>query len=330
MSQPARPELEGTLVGGRYHLGRALGVGGTAVVFEATRLEDGSRFALKALREHYAQQPELIRRLRREAEVARAVIHPGIVPVVDEGILEDGSPFVVLERLGGECVARLLHRVGPLGVSHAAAIAVRAAAVLHAAHGYGYVHRDVKPEHVVLDRTPDGQLDVRLLDFGVCASSRAGEDERASERGRVYGTPSYVSPEQASGKPDVDARADVYGLGVLMFETLTGRVPFIADTVTNLLRRIIREDAPRLSTLVPDVDLRMDDVVGRAMNRSPDERFPSARALARALLPLVGDRRAVEQELARLVRPRPGDALPVVGRRGAIIHGGSLHRRSVA
>jgi len=304
MGQTERRELYGATVGGRYRLGRPLGIGGTSVVFEAERASDGAQVVVKVLRDTFAFHSELVGRLRREAEVARAVAHPGIVPVLDEGMLDDGSPFIVLERLRGECVARLLHRRGPLPPEYVAAITVRAAAILHAAHAHGYVHRDVKPEHVVLDRTADGRLDVRILDFGVCASSRASAEEQEAERGRVYGTPAYVSPEQAAGKPEVDARADVFSLGTFMFEALTGRVPFTGKNVANVLRRILREDAPRVGLLLPDLDLRFDDVVSRALARKPEDRFPSARALARALLPLCGDRRAIEGELAQLVRSR--------------------------
>ncbi|MBX3270423.1 MAG: serine/threonine protein kinase [Sandaracinaceae bacterium] len=288
----------------RFHLGRALGIGGTSVVFEADDLATGQAVVVKVLREMFAFNVELIRRMRREAEVARRVAHPGIVPVYDEGMLDDGSPYLVLERLEGECCARLLRRAGPLPPRHVAAIALRAAAILHAAHARGYVHRDVKPEHVVLSRTFDGHLDVRLLDFGVCASDEASEEERRAERGRVYGTPAYCSPEQARGKPDVDARADVFSLGTTMFELISGRVPYTGDNVANLLRRIIREDAPRLGLLLCDLDLRYDAVVTRALARAPEDRFGSARALARALLPLVGDRRATEREIAASLRHR--------------------------
>jgi eukaryotic-like serine/threonine-protein kinase len=308
MGHVERADLYGAVVGARYRLGRPLGIGGTSVVFEAERLIDGAEVVVKMLRDTFASHAELIQRLRREAEVARTVSHPGIVPVLDEGILEDGSPFLVLERLEGECVARILNRKGPLAPPFVAAITVRAAAILHAAHGHGYVHRDIKPEHVVLDRTADGYLDVRILDFGVCASSRAALEEREAERGRVYGTPAYVSPEQAAGLPDVDARADVFALGTFMFEALTGRVPFSGTNVSNVLRRIIREDAPRIGLLLPDLDLRFDDVVSRAMARVPEARFPTTRALARALLPLCGDRRRMESELAGQLRvrwPRP-------------------------
>lgn len=292
------------MLDGRYRLGPPLGIGGTSVVFEAERVHDGAAVVVKVLRDTFAFNAELIGRLRREVEVARTVAHPGIVPVLDEGLLEDGSPYVVLERLEGECCARLLRRRGPMPAHHVAAITLRAAAVLHAGHVHGYVHRDVKPEHIVLARTPDGRLDVRLLDYGVCASAHASEQERDAERGRVYGTPAYVSPEQASGKPDVDARADVFALGIFMFEALTGRVPFLSSNVAALLKRIIREDAPRAGLLLPELDLRYDSVVARAMARRIDDRFPSARALGRALLPLVGERAATEREIASLLRHR--------------------------
>jgi serine/threonine-protein kinase len=314
MGEIERADLYGVDLDGRYRLSRPLGIGGTSVVFDAMRLSDGANVVVKVLRDAFAFHTELNRRLRREAEVARTVAHPGIVRVLDEGMLEDGSPFIVLERLEGECLARILHRAGPQPAHFVAAITLRAAAILHAAHAHGYVHRDIKPEHIVLDRTIDGSLDVRLLDFGVCSSARAGEEEREHERGRVYGTPAYVSPEQASGQPDVDARADVFALGTFMFEALTGRVPFTGPNVQNVLRRIVREDAPRVGLLLPDLDLRVDDVVTRAMARCPDDRFPSARSLARALLPLCGDRRQTEAQIARSLRvrgPRP-DSAPTI------------------
>jgi serine/threonine-protein kinase len=299
-----RQELRGAVLDGKYRLGPALGIGGTSVVFEAERLADGHAVVVKVLRDTFAFNAELIRRLRREAEVARTVAHPGIVPVLAEGMLEDGSPYLVLERLEGECCARLLRRGGPMEPEHVAAITLRAAAILHAGHVHGYVHRDIKPEHIVLGRLPDGRLDVRILDYGVCASTRASEEEREAERGRVYGTPAYVSPEQASGRPDVDARADVFSLGIFMFEALTGRAPFLGSNVAALLKRIIREDAPRVGLMMPDLDLRYDSVVARAMARRADDRFPSARALGRALLPLVGDRRRTELEIAARLKHR--------------------------
>jgi serine/threonine protein kinase len=297
MDGAERSELRGMILDERYRLGEVLGIGGTAVVFEAERIEDGADVVVKTLRPIFVDNPDLVRRLRREGEVSRTVGHPGIIPVIDEGTLPDGSPYLVLERARGECLARLLRRVGTLPPEVVGLIVIRIASILHAAHAHGYVHRDVKPEHVMMDRGIDGGLRVRLLDFGVCASDRAPEGERQREVGRVFGTPSYVSPEQASGDPDVDARADVFGTGIMMFEALTGRLPFTGSNVANLLRRIIREDAPRAGLIRHDLDFAFDECVARAMSRDIEQRFPSMRALARGLAPLVGDRRIAEERL---------------------------------
>jgi len=314
MGHADRKELTGVVLDGRYRVGAALGIGGTSVVFEAYDLATATSVVVKVLRDMFVFNIELIKRLRREVEVARRVTHPGIVQVLADGMLEDGSPYLVLERLHGECIARRLRRLGPMNPAHVAAIALRTSSILHAVHTRGYVHRDVKPEHIVLAQRSDGSLDVRLLDFGVCASERASESEREEERGRVYGTPAYVSPEQARGVPEVDARADLFSLGVTMFEMMSGRVPYGGSNVANLLRQIIREDAPRLGLLLPDLDLRYDAVVSRTMARKHGDRIGSARALARALLPLIGDRREVEREIAATVRHRPdrADLVPTV------------------
>jgi serine/threonine-protein kinase len=181
-----------------------------------------------------------------------------------------------------------------------ATVASRVAGILHSAHCAGYVHRDVKPEHVLFDLGPGGEPLVYLLDFGVCSSSDASSEERQREQGKVFGTPSYVSPEQAAGESAVDGRADLFSLGVLMFEALSGQLPFTAPNVTKLLVRIIREDAPRVSDILPSIDPAIDDLVARLLARDPDDRFPSARALSRALLPLLGERSEADRSLVEL------------------------------
>jgi len=308
MVSDERSELCGAVLDRRYHLGCCIGVGGTGVVFEAWRIEDGHPVVVKALRPVYAHKRDLLVRLRREAEVADRVTHGGVVPVYDEGTLHDGSPYIVMKRMGSESLSHVLRRRKTLSVRETAAIALRVTDILQAVHAAGYVHRDIKPEHVLLDRTPGGDLSVFLLDFGVCASATAPHDERERERGRVFGTPSYVSPEQAAGDPDVDGRADIYGLGVLMYECLSGRVPFSANTISNLLRRIIREDAPPISTVAPQADSEFERVLAQAVARFPEGRFTSPRAMGRALRPLLRDRRRVERQLAATLRVK-GDAL---------------------
>lgn len=302
MHTTERAELRGTWLGERYRIDRCLGIGGTGVVFEAAHAGDGRPVVVKTLRPRFAHNPDLGRRLRREAQVARAVQHPAIVPVADEGSLVDGSPYLVMDRVEGESLAQLLRREGTLRIDETIAIVRRVASVLHASHAAGFVHRDVKPEHVMLTRDAHGELAVYLLDFGVCAASDAPEGERERERGRVFGTPSYASPEQASGNPEVDSRADVFAVGVMVYEALSGQVPFTGSDVTALLRRIIHEDAPRLALATDGVAMDLDAVVARALKRTREERFPTMRALSRALAPWAGDTVAAERLLAgRLV-----------------------------
>ena len=276
MGPNERSELIDTTLSGRYRMVRRIGIGGTGVVFEAV-MPNARRVAIKTLRPCFVNHPDLGRRLRREAEVSRRVHHPGIVPIHDEGTLEDGSPFLVMPLLEGESLARLLLRTTELPIDETCVLAMRVAAILHAAHCMGYVHRDVKPEHVLLNCSDSGDLVVHLLDFGVCSSADAPEDERQRENGKVFGTPSYVSPEQASGEPDVDGRADLFSMGVVLFEALSGRLPFSGPTVSKLLLRIIRQDAPHVRDYA-DVSAELDALVSRLLARDPADRLPSARS----------------------------------------------------
>lgn len=314
MALEERSELRGTVLDNRYEVRDRIGLGGTGVVFEGVSLRGKTPVAIKTLRPCFVNHPDLGRRLRREGEVARRVRHPGIVPVIDEGTLEDGSPFIVMPLMSGESLARILLRSNELPTDEVCALMIRVAAILHSAHCAGYVHRDVKPEHVLLNRSATDDLVVHLLDFGVCSSADAPEDERKRENGKVFGTPSYVSPEQAAGEPNVDGRADLFSLGIVMFEALSGKLPFSGSTVSKLLVRIIRDDAPRLCEVAATIAPELDMLVAKLMAREPDERLPSARALARALSPHAGDRKLVERSLAaRLhVRSQMTDTAPTV------------------
>jgi len=300
-----RSELRGLLLDGRYRIGNAIGMGGTGIVYEAERLATLERVVVKMLRPTHSGNPDLMSRVLREVEVARRVFHPGIVPVIDHGTLYDGSPYVVMKHMRSESLSSYLRRCGPLNARQISVIVARLSSLLHSVHRHGYVHRDIKPEHILLNRGGHGELDVHLLDFGVCAADTAPADERARERGRVYGTPSYASPEQASGNPFVDARADLFGIGITMFEALTCKLPFTGSDVTAVLRRIIREDAPRARLLSPQVDDHMDGLIAKLLSRSPAARHPSARALMRALEPWLQDRVATERTLAATLHVAP-------------------------
>jgi len=300
-----RTELRGQILDGRYRIGNPIGMGGTGIVFEAERLATLERVVVKMLRPTHAGNPDLMSRVRREVEVARRVFHPGIVPVIDHGSLYDASPYLVMKHMRSESLSSYLRRCGPLNAPQISVIMARLASILHSVHRHGYVHRDIKPEHILLNRGGYGELDLHILDFGVCAAETAPPDERARERGRVYGTPSYASPEQASGNPFVDARADLFGVGITMFEALTGKLPFTGPDVTAVLRRIIREDAPRTKFLSPHVDDAMDGLIAKLLSRSPAARHPSARALMRALEPWLKERVRTERMLAATLEVAP-------------------------
>lgn len=278
MLETQRRELWGVLLDGRYRLNRPLGSGATGVVF-AAHDETGRELAIKLLNASYAGDAELAGRLRNEARVSHEVRHPGIVECLGQGVLPDGSPYVVFERVRGESLLSLMRRVGRLGFGEALVVAQRVARILAAVHDAGYVHRDIKPEHVVL--SAEGPLlGVRLLDFGVCQL----RDEPAPRRQRfaVYGTPGYASPEQAAGD-FVDARSDLFGLGATLFEALTGKAPFNGPNPAAILTRTLSQPALPVSALRNDCPRALEALVMKLLARDRDDRPASARVLAREL-----------------------------------------------
>ena len=204
-----RNGLVGQIVADRYQVISRIGGGGTGIVFQGSCLKSGAMVALKTLRPSLAGQADLATRLLRELEVSRRVVHAGLVRFMGAGHLADDSPFLVMPLLGGESLAQMLLREGVLSSAAVLMLMSRVSSILHSSHAAGYVHRDVKPEHIHLSRTAQGGLRVHLLDFGVCWSAHADEAEKRREAGRVFGTPHYVSPEQASGEVHIDGRADL-------------------------------------------------------------------------------------------------------------------------
>jgi serine/threonine protein kinase len=272
--------LWGKRLDGRYRLGEPLGCGATGVVFAAQRETDGRSVAIKCLRNELGSRADLSARLRQEAVAGRSIHHPGIVPCLDQGTLADGSPYVVFERLVGESLLRFVRRRGPLSVSEGIAVARRVARVLSAVHAAGYVHRDVKSEHVWLS-SERGILHVSLIDFGVC---QPPEPEPHDASCQVLGTPGYLSPEQASGAEPASPRSDLYGLGATLFEALTGRPPFAGPNAAVLLRLALTEDPEPLVRLRADVPRILERLVHTLLAREPAARPLNARLVERALL----------------------------------------------
>lgn len=262
-------------IGGRYDVVEPLGEGGMGTVFRVRHVSLDRAFALKLLRRDLARDAELADRFVQEAKATARIRHPAIVSISDFGVLDDGVPWFVMEHLAGKTLAALLREVGPLPVARAVTLGKRIADGLVASHEAGVIHRDLKPENVfVLDDD-----EVRIVDFGAAKVIGASPLTRP---GIVFGTPYYMAPEQASGLA-LDGRADVYSLGVLLYELVTGRVPFEADTYMGVLTKHLYESPPR--PIAPDgASLGpLGAVILRALEKVPGDRHASMAELRIAL-----------------------------------------------
>ena len=303
----------------RYELGPVLGQGGMARVHQGVDRQLDRRVAIKVLAPPFDRDDEFVERFRREARAAAGLSHPNIVAVFDSGS-DDGTHFIVTELVEGETLADRL-RDGPMPPADAVAVGVDIARALAGAHALGLIHRDIKPGNVML--LPDGR--VKVVDFGI---ARAAGSDTLTHTGVVLGSTAYLSPEQAAGQP-VDERADLYSLGCVLYEMLTGRVPFRADTPIATMYRHVNEDAPPPSTIAP-VQPELEDVVLRCLEKDPKRRFASAAELEAALLAVPlgrgGDTMRLENVGAAETQPvGPVDAAetPPVGP-GDAVAGGAI------
>jgi eukaryotic-like serine/threonine-protein kinase len=264
----------GELIGGRYELGRQLGAGGMARVYLGhDRLLD-REVAVKVLAEPYASDPQFVERFRREASAAAGLNHPNIVAVYDRGEA-DGSYYIVMEYLSGPDLKQVIRRRAPLPPLQAIDFAQQILAALGAAHRRDVVHRDVKPQNVLV--AEDGHL--KVTDFGI---ARAGAQADMTEAGSVIGTAQYLSPEQARGD-EVTAASDCYAVGIVLYEMLTGRVPFDGDRPVAVAMKQISDEPAPLRAVEPSVPPELEAVVMRALAKRPSERYRTAGEFSRAL-----------------------------------------------
>jgi len=280
--------LEGARLAGRYRVGSLIGSGGMGSVYEGTR-EDlgGMPVALKVLHPGISQDVDVLRRFRREAHVVAAINHPNIVRVLDFHMPTDEEPaFIVMERLEGASLGDAIRRARQFSVDDVAWIAVQVLAGLAAAHGANVIHRDLKPDNVFLTELPRVSDVVKLLDFGVAKLTESPWDEHLTQTGVVMGTPAYMAPEQARGE-SADARSDLYAVGCLIFEALTGRPPFIANNYNAVMFQINQTTPPSLAELRPDLDPQFCAVIKQSMEKDLDARLQTARIFAEALAPWV-------------------------------------------
>jgi serine/threonine protein kinase len=279
----------GTLVAGKLRVVRLLGTGGMGAVYEVEHELTKHRRALKLLHARYKIYPELIQRFLREASAAGRIGNPHIAETFDAGELESGDPYLVMELLKGDTLADLLRRKQRLTVSEAAELVRQACTGVQAAHDAGIVHRDLKPENLFVTER-DHRPFVKILDFGISKFDPhlTGGEMSTTREGTSLGTPLYMPPEQVRGDKRVDARADVYALGVILYECVTGRRPYEAETLAHLAVLIHEGHAEPLLKLRPDAPPSFAEIVHRAMANKPELRFATARELADALANFTG------------------------------------------
>ncbi len=278
----------GTIVGGKYCLEEAIAEGGMATIWRAVHMDLDRPVAVKFLSAHKSASKNAKERFLREARVAASVRHRYVVDTIDFGLTDDGQAYIVMELLDGESLAERLTEGPPLHVSQLLAIANSALKGLAAVHAAGIVHRDLKPENIVLVRDSDRSFYPKLIDFGI---SRAISESsvllgpgRVTREGMVVGTPHYMSPEQARGLADIDLRTDIYSMGVILYEGLTGELPFDDVNPGDLLVKIMSEVAAPVSTFRADLGQPLSDVIERSMARDRNARHPTADAMREALL----------------------------------------------
>ncbi len=263
------PLVPGTVLADRYRIHELLGRGGMGAVYRAEHLALGNPVAVKVLRGSHGTHPDIVRRFQREAVAASQIRHPGIVGVTDFGRTEDGRFYLAMELVEGETLARRLARLGPLGPPQAIAMVSALAEALGAAHARGIYHRDIKPENVMLA----GDGTVKLADFGIARLAEGPRDARETAAGLIFGTPHYMSPEQAAGQRQ-DGRSDVHALGVLLFELLTGTPPYVGASATHVLAAVLLTPVPRLPAQGPHgaISPSLADLVARMMAKDPANR----------------------------------------------------------
>ena len=275
----------GTVVGS-YRIVGEIGSGGMGTIYRAEHTLLGKPAAVKVLNPQYAQSRTVVNRFFNEARAATAIQHPSIVEVFDFGYMPDGAAYIVMEFLKGESLGHRLYARGRLLESEAFAILRGIAGALGAAHQRGIVHRDIKPDNVFLvpdPEMPSGER-VKLLDFGI---AKLSEEQNAgwsqTRTGTVLGTPSYMAPEQCAGAREVDARADLYSLGCMLFEMLAGRPPFLGQGAGEIIGQHQFVPAPRLRDVAPGASREADDIVAALLAKRPEDRVQTAADVIRML-----------------------------------------------
>ncbi|MFT3764103.1 MAG: serine/threonine-protein kinase [Minicystis sp.] len=305
---------EGSILAGKYRVERILGKGGMGMVVAAMHLSLEKRVALKFLLPEMAQNPELVARFAREAKAASRIQSEHVATVLDTGQLESGAPFMVMEYLEGRDLAQLIEQSGALPPPDAIEYVLQACEALAEAHVAGIVHRDLKPANLFLTRRADGSPCIKVLDFGISKIALASDQGQGmTQTSAMMGSPNYMSPEQLKSARNVDARTDIWSLGVILQELLTGDVAFKADTVPELYISILQSPPIPLRSRRPDAPPAMEAIITRCLEKDPARRFASVGELAQALAEFAPPRARLSIErITRITGTPPAMAMGAV------------------